>query len=175
MTGGRRWIVLKCMSSHAADSMDEREPNHVKIVDLPGNMVHYSPVTKLNLENAPFSAEEWKWLEQLMEWAHPPPSTINNKQWGSAPSASTAAGHAGSNKGKSVSVHTTHGRITLPLQLQSHERRACALGHGMHTEPTMEGKPRVGSLGLLSYKWTPITRPSQGTSAHLEFRYQGMV
>ena len=103
--------MLKRTRSQAAVNVDERTSCGVElqfvVVDLPGSSMSQSPpIAELDLENAPFSADQRKWLEQLTQWARPPPPTTSGEQSGGAPSASTAAGRAGPSEGKSASVHT---------------------------------------------------------------------
>ena len=64
--------------------------------------LNHPPRRKLDLDNAPFSAKQRKWLEQFTQWACPPPSTTCDGQLGSTTPASTAVGPAASDESESV-------------------------------------------------------------------------
>ena len=64
--------MLKRMRSQAAVNVDEQASSCVElqfvVVDLSGSsMAQSPPVAELDLENAPFSADQRKWLEQLTQ------------------------------------------------------------------------------------------------------------
>ena len=69
------------MRNRAVDSVEKQSSERCEVVieDLPRSMAHSPPVADLDLENAPFSAEQRKWLEQFTQWARPPPPTTNEQ------------------------------------------------------------------------------------------------
>ena len=66
--------------------------------------------TDFDLENAPFSTQQRKWLEQPTQWARPPPSASSDMHSGDAYSTSTTASGAALSEGKWPSVHTNYSR-----------------------------------------------------------------
>ena len=143
-------------------------------------MSEHSPTKQLDLTNAPFSEEQREWLQQLAQWAKPPPTRGENQQQGESSSASGASqSDSGAKQAPGESIES----VRMARIVYVHEKRgqrscnACETGPAasaaVHVHEKRGQRPqqpcistRNGASGLIRRPVTMHVQERQGQWPH---------